>query len=91
MRKYKLVLIFKSDIKKEEKEKMLTDIKKWGGKMEKEKVTELGEKKFAYPIKKQLKGDYVLLEFESDRVEAELENKVRIHNDILRHLLVRID
>jgi len=91
MRKYKLVLIFKSDIKKEEKEKMLTDIKKWGGKMEKDKVIELGEKKFAYPIKKQLKGDYVLLEFESDRVEAELENKVRIHNDILRHLLVRMD
>ncbi len=88
-RKYRLVLIFKSEIKKEAKEKLITQIKGWGGKISAEKVTELGEKKFAYPIKGALKGDYVLVEFESDSVSSELDSKVRIHEDILRHLLVR--
>ncbi len=88
-RKYRLVLIFKSEIKKEAKDKLITQIKGWGGKIASDKVTELGEKKFAYPIKGAQKGDYVLVEFESDAVSKELESKVRIHEDILRHLLVR--
>ena len=91
MRNYRLVLILKSDIKKEAKEKLLADVKLWGGKIDKEKVTEMGEKKFAYPISKQLKGDYILMEFESEAVPSELENKMRIQNDILRHLLVRMN
>lgn len=91
MRDYRLVLIFKSEIAKEAKEKLLASVKSWGGKLTDVKVSELGEKKFAYSIKKALKGDYVLVEFKADRVEDELENKVRIHPDILRHLLVRMD
>ena len=88
-RKYRLVLILKSELKKEAKEKLLTQVKSWGGKISKDSIKELGEKKFSYPIKGVQKGDYVLVEFESDAVSAELENKVRIHEDILRHLLVR--
>lgn len=91
MRNYKLVLVLKSDLKKEAKEKLLKDVKSWGGKIEKDKVTELGEKKFAYPIKGNLKGDYVLMEFEGERVSDELESKTRIQDDILRHLLVRVN
>lgn len=90
LRKYKLVLIFKSDLKKESKEKLVAQIKGWGGKISSDKITELGEKKFAYPIKGAQKGDYVVVEFESDAVSSELESKVRIHEDIIRHLLVRV-
>jgi ribosomal protein S6 len=89
-RKYKLVIIFKSELKKEAKEKLLDQIMGWGGKIEGKKITELGEKKFAYPIKGVQKGDYVLAEFESEAVSAELESKTRIHEDVLRHLLVRV-
>jgi len=89
MRKYKLVVVFKSDIKKEAKEKLLKDIKVWGGKITNDKVTELGEKKFAYPIRGNQKGDYVLVEFESESVSKELDAKIRINDEILRHLLVR--
>lgn len=88
-RNYRLVLILKSDLKKEAKEKLLSDVKAWGGKLSKDKVTDLGEKKFAYPVRGNLKGDYVLMEFESDAVSSELEDKVRINGDVLRHLLVR--
>jgi len=89
LRKYRLVLILKSDLKKEAKEKLLSNVKTWGGKISNEKVTELGEKKFAYPIKGDLKGDYVLMEFESNAVSTELNNKTRINDDVLRHLLIR--
>ena len=88
-RKYRLVLVLKSELKKEAKEKLLSNVKSWGGKITADKVTELGEEKFAYPVKGAQKGDYVLMEFESDAVSSELENKVRIHDDVLRHLLVR--
>lgn len=91
MRNYKLVLILKSELKKEAKEKILADVKSWGGKIGKDKITELGEKKFAYPIKGNLKGDYVLMEFEGERVSDELESKARIQDNILRHLLVRVN
>lgn len=91
MRNYRLVLIFKSDIAKEAKEKVLADAKSWGGKLTDVKVLAMGEKKFAYAIKKALKGDYVLVEFKAERVEDELENKIRIHPDVLRHMLVRMD
>ena len=89
MRKYKLVIVFKSDIKKEAKEKLLKDVKIWSGKTSNDKITELGEKKFAYPIKGNQKGDYVLVEFESESVSKELDEKIRINDDILRHLIVR--
>lgn len=88
-RKYRLVLVLKSELKKEAKDKLLASIKSWGGKITGDKVTELGEKKFAYSIKGAQKGDYVLMEFESESVSPELENKVRIHDDVLRHMLIR--
>jgi len=90
MRKYKLVLVLKSDIKKESKAKLLKDVLSWGGKIDKENVKELGEKKFAYPISGNKKGDYVVMDFESEAVSNELDSKVRINDDILRHLLVRV-
>ncbi len=90
MRKYRLVLVLKSDIKKTDKEKLLKDVISWGGKIEKDQVKELGEKKFAYPINGDQKGDYVLIEFESNSVSRELEQKVTINDNVLRHLLVRV-
>ena len=89
-RKYRLVLILKSELKKEEKDKLVGQVISWGGKVTNEKVTELGEKKFTYPIKGNLRGDYVLVEFESVSVARELEDKTRINEGILRHLLVRV-
>jgi ribosomal protein S6 len=89
MRQYKLVLILKSDIKKETKEKLLTDVKSWLGKTAKDKVHAMGEKKFAYTISGNKKGDYVTIEFESETVPNDFAKKVQIQDNILRHLLVR--
>ena len=91
MRKYKLVIVTKSDIKKEDREKLLIEIKKWIGEPKNDKIESLGERKFAYPIKKELKGDYTLINFEADTISAQLDKKMRIQDDVLRHLLVRVD
>lgn len=89
MRRYKLVLILQSDVKREKKQKLLEDVKKWIGKIEKESVKEIGERRLAYTIKKSKTGEYVLLEFEAEKVAADLEKRLIVQDEILRHLLVR--
>lgn len=89
MKKYRLTLILKSSLKKEEKEKLLKQVQTWGGKMDEAKIKELGEKKFAYNIRSEQKGDYVLMEFSNEALTPELEGKIRLNENVLRHLLVR--
>lgn len=91
MRKYRLVLIIKRDLDKKATDKILSDVKKLAGEVKNDKLTELGEKKFAYQIKKELSGNYIVWEFESERVSEELELKMKLNDDILRHLLTRLD
>jgi len=57
-----------------------TDIKQWG------------KRKLAYPIKKFSEGNYVLTNFQlQPALSKELEAKLQISEDVLRHLLVRLD
>lgn len=91
MRDYKLILLLKSDLKKEQKDKLLEDVKKYLGKTESDKMTSLGEKRLAYTIKHEQKGEYFLVEFKSDKVSGELDNRLRVNESILRHLLIRVN
>lgn len=89
MKSYKLVLLLKSDLKKDGKDKLYDEIKKWLGDVKDEKIESLGEKKLAYPIKHAKKGEYVAFNFESEKVNDELNKKLLIRDEILRHLLIR--
>ena len=91
MRKYRLVLILKRALDKKAADKVVADVKKLAGEVKNEKLTELGEKKFAYKIKKEQSGNYIVWEFEAEKVSLELEAKLRLNDDVLRHLLVRLD
>ncbi len=91
MRKYRLVLILKRALDKKEAEKIVADIKKLAGEVKNDKLNELGEKKFAYKIKGEQSGNYIVWEFESEKVASELEPKLKLNDDILRHLLVRMN
>ena len=55
-------------------------------------VEQWGKRKLAYPIRRFAEGNYVLVQFtmkpESGR---ELEAKLRISEETLRHLLIRVD
>jgi len=39
-----------------------------------------------YTIKREKKGEYVVLEFESEKISTDFEKRLIIQDDILRHL-----
>ncbi len=92
MQKYDLTLILNSTLEKSDLDKVLEKIKKAvtdpGGKIE--NIEEWGKKEMAYDIKKQKQGVYYNLLLEMEEKEAvTLEGKLRIEQNLLRHLLVR--
>jgi small subunit ribosomal protein S6 len=55
-------------------------------------VDKWGKRKLAYPIKHFLEGSYVLLRCQMKPATGkELEASLRISEEVLRHLLVRLD
>lgn len=91
MKLYRLALLLKSDLKKEAKAKLVEDIKKLVGELKDAKENEIGEKKLAYTIKKEKKGGYLVLEFSADTIKSDADKKLSDRDEILRHLLVRVD
>ncbi len=89
MRNYKLIVVLKGDIAKDKKKKMLESIETWAGAKD-TKIKELGEKKLAYTIKREKKGDYVAMEFGSENIAVDFEKRLINQDDILRHLMIRV-
>ena len=62
---------------------------------EKANVTEfkeLGEKKLAYPIKKEINGYYYVMQVEANNdAITEFDRKVKLDESILRHLIIKLD
>ncbi len=55
-------------------------------------VERLGKKRLAYEIKDAREGTYVVMQFRSDAaVSKELERQLKLHEDVLRALLIRLD
>ena len=55
-------------------------------------VDKWGKKKLSYPIKHFLEGNYVLTKFKlSPGKSKELEANLRISEDVVRHLLVKVN
>ncbi len=92
MNKYEIMFIVKAtmesaDVKKtaESFKKLISDLK---GKVVDYK--ELGEKKLAYPIKKELNGYYFLMHVEAPKdCILEFDRKIRLDENVLRHLIIR--
>ncbi|MGN1371409.1 MAG: 30S ribosomal protein S6 [Candidatus Coprovivens sp.] len=94
MNKYEMMFIVKATMDSENVKataesvkKLVTDLK--GNVVE---YKELGEKKLAYPIKKELNGYYFLMQFEANKdIEAEINRKARLDENVLRHLIIKLD
>ncbi len=92
MNKYEIMFIVKADISEEEVkstvssfEKVLTDM---GAKILESK--DLGQKKLAYEIKKQVRGYYHLLNVECEsKAVKEFDRRALLDEKILRHLIIR--
>lgn len=89
MRNYRLVLLLKNNLKKDQKEKLIGEVKKWTGGQKDILLDELGEKKLAYQIKHEKSADYVKLSFQADKVAADLDKRLIMQENVIRHLLVR--
>lgn len=94
MRDYELVVIISPEIAEEEipatVEKISQFIIERGGSIA--EVNQWGKRKLAYPIKHFVEGNYVLTQFTMEpRLTEELEASLGISEEILRHLLVRLD
>lgn len=93
MNLYYLTLVLKPDLEEKARQELLTEVKKKmlgeSGKLGKEDLW--GEKDLAYPIKKQTKGFYVHFEFETNPFVAKtIDKNLKVEEDILRYLLVRV-
>ena len=92
MKKYELMYILKANLdeaalmsEKEALSRILTDN---GAQIT--KVTEWGLKDFAYEIKKERKGYYVILNFETETNNAvnEFKRIVALDNNVIRFLII---
>lgn len=91
MNSYEVMFIVKPHLSKEDAEKVLntfSDLIKKDGEVE--KTTSWGKRKFAYRIDNYDEGYYYIIDFKaSTKHIKEIERRLRLHDDIIRHLLVR--
>jgi len=92
MNKYELAVILKptleEDAQKAEFEKVQALVTKFGGTID--KVDEWGRRRLAYEIQKHVEGVYSFITFTAGaEVPAEIESRIRIMENVLRHLIVR--
>jgi small subunit ribosomal protein S6 len=94
MNKYEMMFIVKTTLDEEaanKVSKVYEDIiKSMKGNLTDSK--NLGNKKLAYPIKKEATGYYYVLNFEATpEIVAEVDRKARIDESVLRHMIIRLD
>jgi len=94
MNKYELGVIFKpsleEDALREELERVQELISRFGGTVE--KTDEWGKRRLAYEIDYFTEGFYTFITFSSESsAPAEIESRMRIMENVLRYLIIRID
>ena len=95
MRQYELIVIISPQVADEEVPDTIDrlirhPIEGQGGEIQ--EVNQWGRRKLAYPIQKQLEGNYVLTQLRLDPLRTrELEQRLLISEDVIRHLLIRLD
>ena len=94
LRDYELVLIVNPELADEALESRLQNVNQFiaGREGVVGEVEKWGKRKLAYPIEHNLEGNYVLTRFKISPARCkELEANLKISEEILRHLLVRLD
>ncbi|MBI2328089.1 MAG: 30S ribosomal protein S6 [Chloroflexi bacterium] len=94
LRDYELVLVISPQVTEEEFEATIANVSRFiterGGTIS--DIARWGKRRLAYPITRFVEGSYVLARFKlRPAFGKELEANLRISEDILRHLLIRLD
>ena len=94
MTNYEIMFIVKTTMESQNIKKTIENMKKiiTDGKGKIVDTKEMGERKLAYPIKKELTGYYYVLKVEASKEAiAEFNRKALIDENILRHLIIKLD
>ena len=94
MTKYEIMFIVKATMEEDAIKKTSEDLQKLiNNKTSKVlEFKEMGRKKLAYPIKKEVSGYYYVITVEANRETiAEFDRKVSINENILRHLIIKVE
>ena len=94
MNKYEIMFIVKTTIDEETVKKtvesfksIITDLK---GEIIEEK--DMGQKKLAYPINKEVNGFYYVMVVNANgEIVSEFDRKAKINENIIRHLIIKLD
>ena len=94
LRDYELVLVVSPEIEEEEFEAAIDNVSRFitgkGGVIS--DIERWGKRRLAYPIRHFVEGSYVLAKFKLKPVFGrELGANLQISEDILRHLLIKLD
>ena len=94
MNKYELCVVLNAKIEDDERaatlEKVQKYITRFGGTVT--NIEEWGKKKLAYEIQKMKEAYYYFVQFDADTTAPiEIENRVRIMENVIRYLCVRAD
>ncbi len=94
MTKYEIMFIVKATMEEDAIKKASEDLQKLINNKTSKVIDfkEMGRKKLAYPIKKEVSGYYFVMNVEADRETiAEFDRKVSINENILRHLIIKVE
>ncbi len=94
MNKYELCVVVSAKIEDEERAKVIDKCKayveRFGGTIT--EVDEWGKRRLAYEVQKMKEAFYYFIRFEAESTApAEIENRVRIMDNVIRYLCVRQD
>ena len=90
---YELIVVITPEATEEKMETRLNSVSQYitghGGTVA--SMDKWGKRRMSYPIKKSVEGNYVLFKFMlPPGASRELENNLRISEDVLRYLIVRV-
>lgn len=92
MSKYEIMFIVKTSTESDKVTQTTDELKRV---FKKDKIVEfkdMGQRKLAYPINKDLSGFYYVLTVEATVKEInEFKHKVSINESVLRHLIIKLD
>lgn len=94
MRKYELMFIVKTTMESEAASSLANSYKNLitEHKGEVTNFKEIGQKKLAYEIEKQMNGFYYVVNFNANTdTIKELDRRLGLDENILRHLIIRLD
>jgi small subunit ribosomal protein S6 len=94
LRDYELTLIINPEYGEEQLDSTLNNLSKFitdrGGTVV--NLDKWGKRRLAYPIKHSNEGNYVLAKIQMEpKLGKELEASLQISEDVLRHLLIKVD